>query len=121
MKGFFDTIPRELDESALVDGATPFESFRHIVLPLARPIIAVIGILTFIGTYGDFLLARVILKSTENYTLAVGMSLFIKGQFAKQWGVFAAGAVLGAIPIVILFLIVQRQLVGGLTKGGVKG
>jgi ABC-type maltose transport system permease subunit len=121
MKAYFDTVPYDLDESALVDGATHFQAFRLIVLPLVRPILAVIGILTFIGTYSDFLLARVMLTSTENFTLAVGMSLFIRGQFSQQWGVFSAGALIGALPIVIVFLVLQRQLIGGLAKGGVKG
>jgi arabinogalactan oligomer/maltooligosaccharide transport system permease protein len=121
MKAYFDTVPYDLDESALVDGATHFEAFRYIVLPLVRPILAVIAILTFIGTYSDFIIARVILSSTENYTLAVGMTLFIRGQFTQQWGVFAAGAVIGALPIVATFLVLQRQLTGGLARGGVKG
>lgn len=92
MKGYFDTIPRELDEAALIDGATHFQVFYTILLPLVRPILAVIGILSFIGTYSDFLLARVMLKSSENYTLAVGMTLFIRGQYTREWGVFAAAA-----------------------------
>jgi arabinogalactan oligomer / maltooligosaccharide transport system permease protein len=121
MKAYFDTVPYDLDESALVDGATHFQAFRMVVLPLVRPILAVIGILTFISTYSDFLLARVMLTSTENFTLAVGMSLFIRGQFSQQWGVFSAGAIIGALPIVIVFLVLQRQLIGGLAKGGVKG
>lgn len=121
MKAYFDTVPYDLDESAMVDGATPFQAFRFVILPLVRPILAVIAILTFIGTYSDFILARVMLSSTENYTLAVGMTLFIRGQFTQQWGVFAAAAVIGALPIVITFLVLQRQLIGGLAKGGVKG
>lgn len=121
MKGYFDTVPRDLDESALVDGASPLQAFWYILLPLVRPILAVIGVLTFIGTYGDFLLARVMLKSTENYTLAVGMTFFIRGQYTQEWGVFAAAALVGALPIVLIFLVLQRQLVGGLTGGGVKG
>lgn len=121
MKAYFDTVPFDLDESAMVDGATPFQAFRFVVLPLVRPILAVIAILTFISTYGDFLLARVLLTDSNNYTLAVGMSLFIDGEFNRQWGVFAAGAVVGALPIVITFLVLQRQLIGGLSQGGVKG
>lgn len=121
MKAYFDTVPYDLDESALVDGATHFEAFRRVVLPLVRPILAVIGILTFIGTYSDFLLARVMLTSTENFTLARGMSLFIAGQFNQQWGVFSAGALVGALPIVVVFLLLQKQLIGGLAQGGVKG
>lgn len=121
MKGFFDSIPRELDDSAMVDGATRFQTFRTIILPLARPVLAVIGILTFIGTYGDFIVARVMLKSSENYTLAVGMALFIQGQYSKQWGVFAAAALVGALPIVIVFFALQKQLISGLSQGAVKG
>lgn len=121
MKGFFDSIPKELDESALIDGASWTQSFVYVILPLARPILAVIGILTFIGTYSDFLMARVMLKSAENYTLAVGMTLFIRGQFTKEWGVFAAAALVGALPIVLTFLLLQKQLISGLATGAVKG
>ncbi len=121
MKAYFDTVPYDLDESALVDGATHFQVFRMIILPLVRPILAVIGILTFIGTYSDFLIARVMLSSAENYTVAVGMSLFITGQFTQRWGIFAAAAIISALPIVITFLALQRQLIGGLAQGGVKG
>ena|SRR5437762_7578579 len=121
MKGFFDTIPKELDDSAMIDGASPFQAFRMIILPLARPVLAVIGILSFIGTYSDFLVARVILKSSDNYTLAVGMALFIQGQYAKEWGVFAAAALMGALPIVLVFFILQKQLISGLSTGAVKG
>jgi ABC-type maltose transport system permease subunit len=120
MKGYFDTLPFDLDESAMVDGATHFQAFWHIILPLTRPILAVIGILTFIGAYSDFLLARVMLTSNENYTLAVGMTLFLR-EYNLEWGTFAAAALIGALPIVAVFLILQRQLIGGLAQGGVKG
>lgn len=120
MKGYFDTLPVDLDESAMVDGATHTQAFWYIILPLVRPILAVIGILTFIGAYSDFLLARVVLSSTENYTLAVGMTLFLR-EYQLEWGTFAAAALIGALPIVAVFLILQRQLVGGLAQGGVKG
>ncbi|MBE0410192.1 MAG: sugar ABC transporter permease [Anaerolineales bacterium] len=121
MKGFFDSIPKELDESALIDGASWMQAFVYVIFPLVRPILAVIGILTFIGTYSDFLVARVMLKSAENYTLAVGMTLFIRGQYTQEWGVFAAAALVGALPIVLIFLLLQRQLIGGLATGAVKG
>jgi arabinogalactan oligomer / maltooligosaccharide transport system permease protein len=121
MKAYFDTVPYDLDESAMVDGASHFQAFRYVLLPLVRPILAVIGILTFIATYSDFLIARVMLSSPENYTVAVGMQLFITGQFTQRWGAFAAAAVISAIPIVITFLVLQRQLIGGLAHGGVKG
>jgi arabinogalactan oligomer / maltooligosaccharide transport system permease protein len=110
MKGFFDSVPRELDESAVIDGASNMQVFTRIILPLVRPILAVIAILSFIGTYSDFLIARVMITSTQNYTLALGMTLFIRGQYAQQWGAFSAAALVGALPIVIIFLILQRQL-----------
>ncbi|NOZ72053.1 MAG: sugar ABC transporter permease [Chloroflexi bacterium] len=121
MKGFFDSIPRDLDESAQMDGASSLQTFFYIILPLVRPILVVIFILTFIGTYGDYLLARVMLKSTEHYTLAVGLSLFVSGRFSQNWGPFAAGALMAAIPTLILFYLVQDQLQSGLTVGAVKG
>ena len=121
MKGFFDTVPRDLDESAMLDGASPWQTFTTIILPLVRPVLAVIFMLSFIGTYGDFLIARVLLTNTQQYTVAVGLSLFIGQQFGQRWGEFAAGAVLAAIPTMILFYISQSQLQGGLTSGAVKG
>lgn len=121
VKGFFDSIPRDLDESAMIDGASRWQVFWHVILPLVRPMLVVIGILTFIGTYGDFLLARVLIKSKEQYTLAVGLSMFIGGRYTVKWGLFAAGALMGAIPIVVIFLLVQNWIVSGLTRGAVKG
>ncbi|RMF80441.1 MAG: ABC transporter permease subunit [Chloroflexi bacterium] len=122
MKGYFDTIPREIDESAMIDGASHWTLFWRIFLPLTRPIITVVGIITFIFTYSDFLLALVVLRGQrEAFTLAVGLNFFISGQFTNQWGVFAAGAIMGAIPVVILFMLTQDFIVGGLTQGAVKG
>lgn len=121
MKGFFDTVPRDLDESAMLDGASAWQTFTTIILPLVRPVLAVIFMLSFIGTYSDYLMARVLLSSNQQYTVAVGLSLFIGQQFGQRWGEFAAGAVLAAIPTMILFYISQSQLQGGLTSGAVKG
>ncbi|NOZ50062.1 MAG: sugar ABC transporter permease [Chloroflexi bacterium] len=121
MKGFFDSIPRDLDESAHMDGASSMQTFLYIILPLVRPILVVIFILTFIGTYGDYLLARVMLKDINHFTLAVGLSLFVSGRFSQNWGPFAAGALMAAIPTLILFYFVQDQLQSGLTVGAVKG
>ncbi len=121
MKGFFDSIPRDLDESAMIDGASHWQAFRHVVLPLVRPILVVIGILTFIGTYGDVILARVLIKSKEQYTLAVGLWMFIDGWYTVKWGPFAAGALMGATPIVAIYLLLQDLIVSGLTQGAVKG
>nr|MBN1229398.1 sugar ABC transporter permease [Anaerolineae bacterium] len=121
MKGFFDTIPRDIDESAMVDGASHWQIFWRLLFPLMRPILVVIGILSFIGTYGDFVLARILLKSTEKYTLMVGLQIYTSGMFSQKWGPFAAGALLGAIPIMIIYLALQDLIVGGLTQGAVKG
>ena len=121
MKGFLDTIPRAIDESGMVDGASHFQIFWNLLLPLLRPILVVIGILSFIGTYGDFVLARILLNDVDKYTLMVGLQIFTAGQFDQKWGVFAAGALLGALPIMIIYLALQDQIVGGLTAGAVKG
>ena len=121
VKGFFDTIPRAIDESAMVDGATHWQTFTLLLLPLMRPMLIVVGILTFIGTYGDFILARILLKSSDQYPLMVGLFLYTAGQFSQQWGPFAAGALIGAAPVMAVYLLLQDQIVGGLTQGAVKG
>lgn len=120
MKGFMDTIPRAIDESGMVDGASHFQIFWNLLLPLLRPILVVIGILSFIGVYGDFILARILLNDVNKYTLMVGLQIFTAGQFDQKWGVFAAGALLGALPIMIVYLALQDQIAGGLTAGAVK-
>jgi ABC-type maltose transport system permease subunit len=120
MKGFLDTIPRAIDEAAMVDGATNWQIFTQLLLPLLRPILVVVGILAFIGTYGDFVLARVLLSKAENYTLMVGLALFTDNQFAQNWGQFSAGALIGALPVMIVYLLLQDQIAGGLTVGAVK-
>ena len=121
MKGFYDTIPRELDEAAYMDGASSWYTFSRIIFPLIRPILAVIFILTFISTYSDYLLARVMLTDKYQYTVAVGLSLFIGDQFSQRWNLFAAGALMAALPTLLLFYLVQNQLQSGLTVGAVKG
>jgi arabinogalactan oligomer/maltooligosaccharide transport system permease protein len=123
MKGFFDTIPRDLDEAAMVDGATPNQIFFQVILPLAAPILAVIALLSFIFTINDFVIASAVLGqgNEESFTLAIGLQRFLGDAFAKRWGVFAAGSVLAAIPVITIFLFLQRYIVSGLTQGGVKG
>lgn len=121
MKGFLDTIPRDIDESAMVEGASDWQIFTKLILPLLRPILIVIVILNYISTYGEFVLARVLLRSNEMYTLMVGLQIFAGAQFTQRWGVFAAGALMGALPIMIIYLVLQDQIVGGLTQGAVKG
>jgi len=121
MKGFFDTIPAELDESARVDGATPAQIFWGVVLPLAAPVLAVVGLISFISTLNEYVIASAILQTTQHFTLPVGMRGFIDQQYGQRWGPFAAGALLAAIPASILFMSLQRFIVGGLTQGSVKG
>ena len=121
MYGFFNTIPKELDEAAKIDGATHTQIFYGMILRLAAPILAVIGLLAFIGTSSDFILANIILTKPESKTLAVGLYMYVSDQFGQRWTVFAAGAVLAAIPIVALFLYLQKYIVSGLTGGAVKG
>lgn len=121
MKGFFDSIPRDIDESALVDGASHWQIFWRLIFPLVRPILAVVGVLAFVGTFNEFVLARIILRDQENWTLMVGLYNFINADFNRDWGKFAAGALVSATPIVILYLSLQNQIVGGLTAGAVKG
>ncbi|MEV1290442.1 sugar ABC transporter permease [Micromonospora sp. NPDC049679] len=122
MKGFFDTLPRELDESATMDGATHAQVFFRIMLPLVAPILAVTGLLVFIGTINEFLIANVFLTNPESKTLAVGMYGLIAGdQRDNNFGVFAAGTLLTAVPTVLVFQVLQRYIVSGLTAGAVKG
>lgn len=121
MKGFLDTIPREIDESATVDGATDWQIFWQLIFPLIRPILAVVGVLAFVGTFNEFVLARLILSDKDNWTLMVGLFNFINSDFNRDWGKFAAGALVSAIPVVTLYLLLQDQIVGGLTQGAVKG
>ena len=121
MKGYLDTIPKELDESAKMDGAGHLRIFFQIVMPLATPIIAVIALFSFIAPFGDFILATVLLRTESKYTLAVGLYDMVAKQFGAEFTTFAAGAVLIAVPIAILFLSFQKYFVSGLTAGGTKG
>lgn len=121
LKGFFDTIPTELDESARVDGATAAQIFWGVVLPLAAPVLAVIALLSFVGTINEFVIASVILQDTEKFTLPLGLRGYIDQQFAQHWGPFSAGVLLAAVPVALLFLFLQRFIVRGLTAGAVKG
>ena len=121
IKGFFDTIPNTLDEAAKIDGCTHAQTFFKIILPLAAPVLAVIGLLSFIFTQAEFMIASVIVGGDDNNkTMAVGLSNYVLAGFDNRWGPFAAGALIGAIPVVILFLFLQRFIVSGLTSGAVK-
>lgn len=121
MKGFFDSVPRSLDEAARMDGAGHATIFFRIILPLITPILAVSGLLAFVAVIGEFLLASIFLRDTNAKTLAVGLYGIIDADRSNNLGLFAAGSLLTAIPIVLLFQYLQRYIVGGLTAGGVKG
>ncbi|MGY3724021.1 maltooligosaccharide ABC transporter membrane protein [Granulicatella balaenopterae] len=121
MKGYFDTVPYTLDESAKLDGAGHFRIFYQIVLPLVRPMIAVQALWAFMGPFGDFMLAKFLLRTKESYTVAVGLQTFITDSKNQRVTLFAAGAILIAVPICTLFFFLQKNFVSGLTKGGTKG
>jgi arabinogalactan oligomer/maltooligosaccharide transport system permease protein len=121
LKGFFDTIPAELDESARVDGATAGQIFWGVILPLAAPVLVVVGLISFVGTLNEYVIASALLQTTDHFTLPVGMRGFIDQQYGQRWGPFAAGALLAAIPVAALFLLLQKHIVSGLTSGSVKG
>ncbi len=121
MKGFFDTIPAELDESARVDGATPAQIFWGVVLPLAAPVLSVIMLISFIATLNEFVIASAILETQQKFTLPVGLWQYIDQKYSEHWGPFAAGVLIAAIPAALLFGFLQRWIVEGLTAGSVKG
>ena len=120
VKAYIDRLPRELDESALVDGATYGQVFRKIVFPLIRPIIVTVSVLQFFVVYGDFVIARVMLRSTDNLTVIVGLLLFQTQRFEQDWGIITAGAVLASLPVLLLYIPVQKYVISGLTAGSVK-
>jgi maltose/maltodextrin transport system permease protein len=120
IKGYFDTIPAEIEENAKVDGATHWQAFRLVLLPMAVPILVVVFVLAFIGVIIEYPVASVLLREEPNLTLAVGSKFFLYDQ-KYLWGDFAAAAVLSGLPITLVFLFAQRWIVSGLTAGGVKG
>ncbi len=120
LKGYFDTIPKELEESALIDGASPFTIFWRIILPLARPAIAVTALFSFMTAWNEFILATTFMNEETAFTLPVTLNNYV-GQFSTQWGYFAAGAILVSVPVMLLFFMLQKHLIGGLTAGSVKG
>ena len=120
MKGFLDSIPDSLDESARVDGATPGQVFWAVILPLAAPVLAVVGLISYIFSINEYIIASVLLDSTDKFTMTVGLYSFINDKYAQQWGTFCAGVILAAIPVVILFFFLQRFFTEGVA-GAVKG
>ncbi len=121
LKGYFDTIPRELEESALMDGASPAVIFWKIILPLSKPAVAVTALFSFMTAWNEFILALTIMDKESMYTMPVGLRFFVGGFAEQQWGYFAAGSIVAAVPVMILFLFLQRFLISGLTAGAVKG
>jgi arabinogalactan oligomer/maltooligosaccharide transport system permease protein len=120
LKGYFDTIPKELEESALIDGASPATIFLRIVLPLAKPAVAVTALFSFMTAWNEFVLALTFMDKEVMYTAPVGLRFFVGG-YSQQWGYFAAGSIIVSIPVVALFMYLQKYLVAGLTAGAVKG
>ena len=121
LKGFVDSIPKELDEAAKIDGASAVQTYWLIFMPLAAPVLAVVALLSFIGTFNEFILARLFLIEMDTRTVAVGLQQFVGGQYSTNWGPFAAGSIIASIPIIIIFLSLQKFIVNGLTAGSVKG
>lgn len=120
MYGFFNTVPRAIDEAARIDGAGHARIFFTIMLPLIRPILIVVGLLTFISTIGEYAIASVILPDSSKQTVAIGLFQLVSGFQSQNWGVFSAGAILAALPVVAFFLLSQRYIAGGLIAGSVK-
>ena len=120
LKGYFDTIPKELEEAAVIEGASAGQIFWRIVLPLAKPAVAITALFSFMSSWNEFILAATFMDKEDMYTAPVGLRFFVGG-FSQQWGYFAAGSIIVSIPIVFLFLYLQKYLVSGLTAGSVKG
>ena len=120
IKGYYETIPYEVEEAARVDGASPWQTFRLVLLPMAKPILVVVFLLSFIGAVIEYPVASILLNQQDNLTLAVGTKLFVH-EHNFRWGDFAAVAILSGLPITIVFVLAQKWMIAGLTAGGIKG
>lgn len=120
LKGYFDTIPRALEEAAIMDGADRWTTFRLVILPLARPALAVTALFSFMTAWNEFILAATLMSDPRSFTLPVVLQRYVD-DYGTEWGHFAAGAILVSIPVVALFFALQRHFVEGLTAGAVKG
>ena len=121
LKSYIDGLPVELDEAAMVDGANQFQVFYKIIIPLAMPQLAVIFLFSFIATYSEYVITSIFLQTPGKMTLALGLQSFISDQFAAHWTLFSAAAVISSLPIMIVFMCLQRFIQSGLVAGGVKG
>jgi arabinogalactan oligomer/maltooligosaccharide transport system permease protein len=120
LRSAFESIPVDLEEAAMVDGASRFQAFLRVALPAARPAIAVTSLFAFMGAWNEFILAATLLSREEAFTLPVALQRYV-GEHGASWGHFAAGALIVSVPVMALFYIAQRHIVSGLTAGGVKG
>jgi len=120
VKSYIDAIPKELDESAMVEGASHWQTFRYIIFPMIIPMVITVGVLAFIASYGDFVIARIVLKAADKLTVMVGIFLFRSDRFDQDFGVITAGSVMAALPIILLYIPLQNYVISGLTAGSVK-
>lgn len=120
MKSFFDTVPKELEDAAKIDGCGPFQTYFKIILPLSLPALAVTALFSFLGAWSEYCVAAVVIQDPQLYTLPLGLRTF-QASLSTQWGLYAAGALIVSIPVVVIFLFLTKFLVSGLTLGGVKG
>ena len=120
MKGYYDTIPDSLHEAAIIDGCSHFQAFYKVILPLAAPALVITALFSFMGSWSEYIVAAVILQDQSMFTLPLGLKMF-QANMATDWGLYAAGSVIVSVPVVVLFIILSRWLVSGLTLGSVKG
>lgn len=120
VKSYIDTVPVELDESAMLEGASAWQTFWRIVFPIIKPMVITVGILAFMATYGDFIVANLLLKGNDNITVMVGIFQFTQQRFDTNWGIVTAGTILAALPVVFLFFLAQKHILAGITAGAVK-
>lgn len=120
MRGYYDTIPVELEQAALIDGCGPWQAFTKVTLPLAAPALAITALFSFMAAWSEFLVARIVISQQSLYTLPLGLES-LAGQFQTEWANYAAGSLLVCVPVMVLFVALNRYIVGGLSLGGVKG
>lgn len=121
IKGYMDGLPRELDEAAKVDGCSDWQVFSKIILPLSRPMLAVMFLFSFMGVFGEFIMASAILRQSNDWLLSQGLRSFATSSFSTSWGKFSAAVVLSSIPLATIWMFAQRYIESGLTRGAIKG